>query len=40
MPVEETNLAPSNSAIAAIAHDNPVREALTSGQFCYFVWSW
>ena len=37
MPVEETSLAPQNSSVATLAHDNPVREALTSGQFCYFV---
>jgi len=37
MPVEETSLAPSHSAVATVPHDNPVRDALTSGQFCYFV---
>jgi len=37
MPVEETSLAPINSAVATIAHPNPVREALSSGQFCYFI---
>ncbi len=37
MPVEETSLAPQDSSVAILTQPNPVREALTSGEFCYFV---